>query len=40
MKKLLIASAVAMTLSASAYAEPTTQLKLTGLLTNDACSLH
>lgn len=38
MKKLLIASAVAMTLSASAYAEPTTQLKLTGLLTNDACS--
>ncbi|EKS4617931.1 DUF1120 domain-containing protein [Salmonella enterica] len=38
MKKLALATMVAMTLSASAYAESTAVLKLQGVLTNDACT--
>lgn len=39
MKKILIATAVAMTLSATAHAvEGTAQLKVIGTLTNDACT--
>ena len=38
MKKLIIATAVAMTLSAAAHADSTAVLKLKGVLTNDACT--
>lgn len=38
MKKLIIATAVAMTLSAAAHADSTALLKLKGVLTNDACT--
>lgn len=37
MKKLLLAAAVTLSLSAVAHADPSAVLKLTGVLTNDAC---
>ena len=38
MKKIIIATAVAMTLSATAHADSTAVLKLKGVLTNNACT--
>lgn len=38
MKKLLVATTVAMALSATAHADSTAQIKVQGVLTNDACT--